>query len=249
MSSLVSAVPVQTYRERIAQILSKVYDVSACTWQSRPLCLCILRDAPTGIATDHDGRGVAHSSHPRYIGRPSVFLCETHRPEMGYFTTVNITYFFKIEFIDEYTSRIFMNDTNTMSYNNSRSRLPPLTLDLVCSQRSPSGSHCVRRPPTTISWRCIPFRFYSSTSSMCRMTHLGLQWWTPFHVVFTLHSDHPPFVSWTWVSRSQQTGVWELWKLKCRVFTWTVVDLTVSLVFQSCDCELWLKSIKVPTMS
>ena len=40
--------------------------------------------------------------------------------------------------------------------------------------------------------------------------------------VLTHHSHHPPFVSWTWVCRSQQTGVWELWRLKCSSWSFSV---------------------------
>ena len=106
-------VPVQTYRERIKQILSEVYDVPACTWQSGPLCLCLLRDAPTGIVTDHEDV----VSHRVPIHDTSGGLCLSYwnaQTVIGCFTTVSITYF-KIEFIDEYTSRIFMDDTNTVS--------------------------------------------------------------------------------------------------------------------------------------
>ena len=61
-------------------------------------------------------RDVVHSSHPRYIGRSlSFFVKRTDRAGVASRPSTSRT-FFKIEFIDEYTSRIFMNDTNTVSY-------------------------------------------------------------------------------------------------------------------------------------
>ena len=207
-----------------------------------------LRDAPTGIVTHH-GDVVSHTVPIHDTSRGLCLSSWNAQTEMVCFTTDNITYFFKIEFMDEYTSRILMNDTNTVSCT---------ILVLGCAfyigafvlmegaqrtilREKASGQDFLAMHPVAFLFSRLTKVPNDPPGTPVVNTPIMLCSHT------TLITHHLSVGHGLVDPNRQEFESFEHWSVEG--FMWAVVCLSVSLVFHTCDCKLWFKSIKVPTMS